>query len=114
MFLFITILRTVFLTYVKNMLNYVTLAQQLGLMEWFANLILLPWKGETIQSCLVQKEFLAHRFSIPRSSKQKNWRILTDYALALVQSIVSNIHYAHHRFYFPITNDMESCHWNNL
>jgi hypothetical protein len=35
-------LSTVFLTYVKNMLNYGTLAQQLGLMEWLANLILLP------------------------------------------------------------------------
>jgi hypothetical protein len=69
MFLFITYLRTVFLTYVKNMLNYGTLAQQLGLMEWLANLILLPWKGETIQSCLFQTEYLAHRFSIPRWSK---------------------------------------------
>jgi hypothetical protein len=69
MFLFISYPRTVFLTYVKNMLNYVTLAQQLGLMEWLANLILLPWKGETIQSFLVQTEYLAQRFSIPRSSK---------------------------------------------
>jgi hypothetical protein len=73
MFLFITYPRTVFLTYVKlkNMLNYGTLAQQLGLMEWLANLILLPWKGETIQSCLVQTEYLPHMFSIPRPSTQK-------------------------------------------
>jgi hypothetical protein len=64
MFLFITYPCTVFLTYVKNMFNYGTLAQQLGLMEWLANLILLPWKGETIQT-----EYLAHKFSIPRSNK---------------------------------------------